>query len=54
MPAPSQAWPFTPGTGMGSYPVPNAPWIRGVRVAWQGGAVRNFELTLSNPVIYSH
>lgn len=39
---------------VGSYPVPNAPWIRGVRVVWQGVTERFGQITLSNPAIYSH
>ncbi|MCA8976080.1 MAG: hypothetical protein KDC98_15265 [Planctomycetes bacterium] len=37
------------------YPVPNAPWVRGIAVCWQGAAFDAVNgLQLSNPVHYAH
>ncbi|MCA8951697.1 MAG: hypothetical protein KDE27_19470 [Planctomycetes bacterium] len=39
----------------GSYAVPNAPWLLGLQVTWQGAALAYWgAVTLSNPVTYGH
>jgi hypothetical protein len=38
----------------GSYAVPNASWVLGVTLAWQGAALGNSGVQLSNPVVVGH
>lgn len=65
-PLPGIAYPFwlSPNTTVsvavgvpplsGSYAVPNAPWVLGVTLAWQGAALGSGGVQLSNPAVVGH